>query len=147
MKSVLLFFTILALPTTLSAQALGERLLAAQTGKWYIRALSQETPLAEGRVEALDSASVLLGTAKLELLNISALERRTSNDEGKIVGGLIGMLSFGYVGFLIAGLNDSVPRPNPAVRIVTYGLAGVLLGGLVGEAIRPTTRQWNRIWP
>lgn len=123
----------------------------AKTGNWQLRAYTKDSTY-EGRVAFVQATSAGLAGVTIQFQDVTRVERSIKTDQGGKLGGI---LLGGAIGVLLGAAaisfheygseRDCDAICSARIMIPTMG-AIAIIGGLVGGAIRPSTREWSTVW-
>lgn len=145
-KSAPLLMTLLLNASFLNAQNVQATLKDATQHNWYVRA-STTNNVIEGRSHGLDSISVTIGRTRVPIAEISELDRRLNQGGGWKVGALLGTLGGGAFGVGLSGLCESRWGGLALEGALVFGGIGAVLGGVIGQLVRPSQHTWTKVWP
>lgn len=147
MKTLNLLVALMSIPAVLVGQTASHTLEEAARHNWYVRAHADSSVLGEGRIQRVDSASVIMGARQFALVDISRLDRRLNVGGGWKAGAVVGTLSGAAFGTALAGLCESDCGNAEIHAALVFGGIGALIGGVLGQVIRPPRHTWKRVWP
>jgi hypothetical protein len=118
----------------------------AQDRQWRVRAVSAASDTTIGRVRAVGSDSVTIGSNRLPISALLQLERRSSEislTPAAVAGAAIGGLTLLFVGPWMQGVGDVVCSSGCQVRWFAAGAAFGVIGSMV---LAPGETSWIEIW-
>jgi hypothetical protein len=145
-----LLATIAVSPVSIHAQdqdSLMRTLRRAQNSAWILRSVLTSGDTVLGRPRLLSADAAQFGSDRVELMNISYLERRQVTGSAALLGALVGSIFLGAVGHGLSGLCDSGACRDKSLVTTAIGVgAGGVLGAFAGTAISPGRESWTPVW-
>jgi hypothetical protein len=115
-------------------------------GNWHLR-LSGPQDTVDGRVLAVEGDNVRLVAAQFRVRSIERIDRMQRHGGGAVVGGLIGGLGLGFLGYGLSGLCEDNCDWIWAKAYLMGALVGGVTGAILGNIVAPPRRSWDPIWP
>jgi hypothetical protein len=127
------------------AEAVIRRAIASN---WTVRASRERDSALTGRLRLYADSSVLIGSERVTLADLSALDRQYRVGGASMPGVLAGGIAGGLVFHGLSGICDGGPSCAGKSIATTAGgvLLGAVLGGFIGAVLAPGRIEWERVW-